>query len=171
MTTPVPDSETILVVDDAPETLEVVRRNLEAEGYRVVTAPGVAEALAVLEATPIDLVVTDYRLPQVSGLDLVRHVRENLRDTEVVMITGYPSIEGAIEAIKTGAAEYLCKPFTDDELFEAVRRALEKKSRRRIAAPAPAAAVGPLPVSSGGPSPCSTSMRRFGRPRRPPRLS
>ncbi len=145
MTTPVPDSETILVVDDAPETLEVVRRNLEAEGYRVVTVPGVAEALAVLEATPIDLVVTDYRLPQVSGLDLVRHVRENLRDTEVVMITGYPSIEGAIEAIKTGAAEYLCKPFTDDELFEAVRRALEKKSRRRIAAPAPAAAVGPLP--------------------------
>ncbi len=101
--------------------------------------------MAVLEATPIDLVVTDYKMPRVSGLDLVRHVRENLTDTEVVMITGYASIEGAIEAIKTGAEEYLAKPFTDEELFEAVRRALEKRSRRRIAASAAASAVGPLP--------------------------
>jgi DNA-binding NtrC family response regulator len=145
MTTPASVRESILVVDDAPETLEVVRRNLEAEGYRVLTAPGVTEALAILDATPIDLVVTDYKMPRVSGLDLVRHVRENLKDTEVVMITGYASIEGAIEAIKTGAEEYLAKPFTDEELFEAVRRALEKRSRRRIAAPAAASTVGPLP--------------------------
>jgi DNA-binding NtrC family response regulator len=133
------------VVDDAPETLEVLRRNLESEGYRVFAAPGVAEALAVLETTPIDLVITDYKMPKVSGLDLVRHVRENLKDTEVVMITGYASIEGAIEAIKTGAEEYLSKPFTDEELFEAVRLALEKRSRRRIAAPAAATTAGPLP--------------------------
>jgi DNA-binding NtrC family response regulator len=133
-------------VDDAPETLEVLRRNLESEGYRVLVAPGVAEALAVLEAMPVDLVVTDYRMPRVSGLDLVRHVRENVTDTEVVMITGYASIEGAIEAIKTGAEEYLSKPFTDEELFEAVRRALEKRSRRRMATPDAAATVGgPLP--------------------------
>ena len=123
--------ESVLVVDDAPETLEVLRRNLESEGYRVFTAPGVAEALAVLGATPVDLVITDYKMPKVSGLDLVRHVRENLRDTEVVMITGYASIEGAIEAIKGGAEEYLAKPFTDEELFEAVHRALEKRTRRR----------------------------------------
>ncbi len=145
MTTPLSEGEAILVVDDAPETLEVVRRNLEAEGYRVFTAPGVAEALVILDTTPIDLVVTDYKMPGVSGLDLVRHVRENLKDTEVVMITGYASIDGAIEAIKTGAEEYLAKPFTDEELFEAVRRALEKRSRRRIVAPAVAPAVGPLP--------------------------
>jgi len=145
MTAPASPRESILVVDDAPETLEVLRRNLESEGYRVVTAPGVADALAVLESTPIDLVITDYKMPKVSGLDLVRHVRENLKDTEVVMITGYASIEGAIEAIKIGAEEYLSKPFTDEELFEAVRRALEKRSRRRIAAPAAASTGGPLP--------------------------
>jgi DNA-binding NtrC family response regulator len=143
MTVPAAARESILVVDDAPETLEVLRRNLEAEGYRVLTAPAVTEALAVLQATPIDLVITDYKMPKVSGLDLVRHVRENLKDIEVVMITGYASIEGAIEAIKTGAEEYLSKPFTDEELFDAVRRALEKRSRR-IAAQA-VAAVGPLP--------------------------
>jgi two-component system response regulator HydG len=144
MTAPASTRESILVVDDAPETLEVLRRNLESEGYRVLTAPVVAEALAVLEATPIDLVITDFKMPKVSGLDLVRHVRENLKDTEVVMITGYASIEGAIEAIKTGAEEYLSKPFTDEELFEAVRRALEKRSRRRLAAPA-TSTVGALP--------------------------
>ena len=91
--------ESILIVDDAPETLEVLRRNLEAEGYRVFTAQSVAEALQFLDGAPVDLVVTDYKMPKVSGLDLVRHVRENLQDTEVVMITGYASIEGAIEAI------------------------------------------------------------------------
>ena len=125
--------ESVLVLDDAPETLEDLRRNLESVGYRVFTAPGVVEALAVLEATPIDLVITDYKMPKVSGLDLVRHVRQNLKDTEVVMITGYASIEGAIRAIKTGAEEYLPKPFTDEELFDAVRRALEKRVRRRAA--------------------------------------
>jgi two-component system, NtrC family, response regulator HydG len=127
--------ESILVVDDAPETREVLQRNLEAEGYQVRTVCGVPEALAVLERTPIDLVITDYKMPKVSGLDLVLHVRENLPDTEVVMITGYASIEGAIEAIKGGAEEYLAKPFTDAELFDAVRRALEKRSRRRAVAP------------------------------------
>ncbi len=139
------NSESILVVDDAPETLEVLRRNLESEGFRVFTAPGASEALAVLEAAPIDLVITDYKMPKVTGLDLVRHIRENLKDTEVVMITGYASIEGAIEAIKTGAEEYLPKPFTDEELFEAVRRALEKRARRRAAEAGASAARGPLP--------------------------
>ncbi len=144
--------ESVLVVDDAPETLELLQRNLEAEGYRVFTAPGVPEALGVLESTPVDLVITDFRMPKVTGLDLVRHVRQNLKDTEVMMITGYASIEGAVEAVKTGAEEYLAKPFTDQELLDAVRRALEKRERRRAAeesaeeAAAPAGLVGQSPV-------------------------
>ncbi|MFB3816620.1 MAG: sigma-54-dependent transcriptional regulator [Candidatus Methylomirabilales bacterium] len=133
----------ILVVDDAPDTLEVLRRNLEAAGYRVFTAPGVREALALLDAAAVDLVITDAKMPEVSGLDLVRHVRENLAETEVIMITGYASIEGAIEAVKTGAEAYLVKPFTDQELLEAVRGALEKRRRRRAAG---AAAAEPRPL-------------------------
>ncbi len=123
--------ERILVVDDCPSTLEVVQRNLAAEGYQVLTAPGVPEAIEVLEGTPVDLVVTDLKMPRVSGLDLVRHVRENFKDTEVMMITGYPSIEGAVEAVKTGAEEYLAIPFTDEELLSAVRRALDKLRMRK----------------------------------------
>ncbi len=123
----------ILVVDDQRTTLEVLERNLGSEGYTVFTAAAVWQALQLLETTAVDLVITDLKMPGSSGLELVRHVRENLPDTEVVMITGYPSIEGAVEAVRSGAEDYLTKPFTDDELFAAVRRALEKLHARRHA--------------------------------------
>ena len=123
--------ETILVVDDAAATLEVLERNLSAHGYRVHTAPAVAEALKILASTPVDLVVTDLKMPGASGLELVRHVRENFRNSEVMMITGYASVESAVQAMKTGAEEYLAKPFTDDELLASVARALDKLRIRR----------------------------------------
>jgi DNA-binding NtrC family response regulator len=123
-----------LVVDDAPDTLEVLRRNLTAAGFKVFIATSVPEATKILESTAVDLVITDLKMPKVSGLDLIRHVRENLKDTEVMMITGYASIGGAVEAIRTGAEDYLAKPFTDEELFAAVERALEKLRIRRAAA-------------------------------------
>ncbi len=126
-----PEKERILVVDDCPSTLEVVERNLTAEGYQVFTSPGVAEAVEVLEGVKVDLVITDLKMPKIGGLDLVRHVRENFKDTEVMMITAYPSIEGAVEAVKTGAEEYLAVPFTDKELLSAVRRALDKLGLRK----------------------------------------
>ncbi|MFC1588177.1 sigma-54-dependent transcriptional regulator [Planctomycetota bacterium] len=121
----------ILVVDDAPDTLEVLQRNLVTKGYKVFTAPGVGEAIHILESTPLDLVITDFKMPKATGLDLVRHVRENYSETEIIMITGYASIEGAVQAVKRGAEEYLSKPFTDDELFAAVERALEKQELRK----------------------------------------
>ncbi len=130
--TSVREAASILVVDDVPNTVEVLQRNLTAEGYTVYTASGVREAIRVTESTAIDLVITDWKMPKVSGIDLVRHVRENLKDTEVIMITGYPSIEGAVEAVKMGAEEYLPKPFTDEELLAAVRRAIEKMRVRRL---------------------------------------
>lgn len=125
------ERERILVVDDAPDTLELIQRNLTANGYQVFTAPAVAEAIRILDSTQIDLVITDLKMPKVSGLDLVRHIRENLRDTEVMMITGYPTVEGAVTAVKTGSQEYLIKPFTDEELLSAVKRVLDVLKARR----------------------------------------
>lgn len=123
--------EKILAVDDAPDTLELLQRNLESKDYQVLLASSVKEAIGVLESTSINLVITDLKMPEVSGLDLVRHIRENYKNTEVIMITGYPSIEGAVEAVKTGAEEYLPKPFTEEELFGAVERALKKLQLRK----------------------------------------
>jgi two-component system, NtrC family, response regulator HydG len=125
--------DTILVVDDSPATVEVLQRNLAGAGFRVFTASGVAEALKLLDQTAVDLVITDLKMPGVSGMDLVRHVRENLHNTEVMMITGYATVEGAVQAVKVGAEEFLAKPFTDEELLAAVKRALGKLRVRRAA--------------------------------------
>ncbi len=122
----------ILVVDDAPTAIDILQRNLESKGYRVFIASNVADALKILESAPIDLVITDYKMPRISGLDLVRHIRANFYETEVIMVTGYASVKGAVEAVKMGADEYLPKPFTDEELFSAVDRALNKQQMRKI---------------------------------------
>lgn len=146
----------ILVVDDSPSTLEVLRRNLMDGGHSVVTASGAADALALLSFTPVDLVLTDLKMPGLSGLDLVRHVRENLKETEIVVITGYATIGGAVEALRTGAEDYLAKPFTDEELREAVERALRKlRGRKAESAPPPASVPGLLGESE--------AIRRAGR--------
>jgi DNA-binding NtrC family response regulator len=127
------DRERILVVDDSADAREVLRRNLTSEGYEVITAPGVAEAVEILDATPVHLVITDLKMPKVGGLDLIKHVRARFRDVGIVMVTGYASIETAVAAVKEGAEDYLPKPFTDSELLAVVRDALQKVRFRRAA--------------------------------------
>ncbi|MDJ0761393.1 MAG: sigma-54 dependent transcriptional regulator [Myxococcota bacterium] len=127
------EKELILAVDDSEDALEIVRRNLTAHGYRVATASSVPKATRIISENQVDLVITDLKMPKISGMDLIRHIRENYRDTEVMMITGYATIEGAVTAMKTGAEEYLAKPFTDEELFQAVKRALDKRLMRQVA--------------------------------------
>lgn len=122
----------ILAVDDTPSTLELLQRNLTSQGYQVFTASNVAEAMRVLESERADLVITDMKMPGASGMTLVRHIRENFRNIEVMMITGYPTIESAVTAVKSGAEDFLAKPFTDEELHAAVQRAFEKLHRRRV---------------------------------------
>lgn len=133
--------ERILIVDDSESTLEVLKRNLTTAGYQVYTTSGVSGAIEILEQMELDLVITDLKMPNVSGMDLVRHVRENFRDAAVMMITGYPSIEGAVEAVKTGAEEFLAKPFTDTELLSAVKRVLDKARTHRSGRVKPAHAI------------------------------
>jgi two-component system, NtrC family, response regulator HydG len=116
--------ERILIVDDAADTLEVLERNLTARGYDVTTEERAARARERLSRERFDLVITDLRMPDGDGMEIVRLVREQAPDTEVMMITGYATIQGAVDAVKTGAAEYLAKPFTKDELYAAVSRSL-----------------------------------------------
>jgi len=130
--------ETILVVDDTPSTLEVLQRSLTAAGYTTYTAPNAVDALSLLEGTFVDLVITDLKMPKISGIDLIRHIRENYKNAAVMMITGYATVESAVEAVKSGAEEYVPKPFTEGELLAAVRRVLDKLRQRREAATKPA---------------------------------
>ncbi len=122
----------ILVVDDSENMLEIIRRNLSSKGYIVYTVTNVIDAISFLESTSIDLVITDLKMPNVSGTELIRHVKQNYKNTEVLVITGYPSIENAVESVKLGADEFLIKSFTDVELFDAVQKAIQKQTDRQI---------------------------------------
>jgi|SRR5690554_78273 len=122
----------ILVVDDSADTIEMLSRKLRKRDFTVFTAGNVPDALRTLEKVDIDLVVTDFKMPKVSGLELIRHIRENYHQLKVIMITGYPTIDGAVEAVKSGAEEYLIKPFTDDELYKAIDEVIEKIQTERI---------------------------------------
>lgn len=133
----------ILVVDDSVNTLKVIERNLEAQGYAVATATDVASAIELLENAAFDLVVTDLRMPKVGGLDLIRHVRSNFPECGIIMITGFASIGSAVSAMQAGAQDYLPKPFTDEELLTAVRGALQKVHLRRAAQPTAGEATPP----------------------------
>ena len=128
-----PDRFNILVVDDAADAREVIQAHLEEEGYGVKTCSGVDQALQILAESAFDIIITDLRMPKAGGLEMVRHVRQHLPDAEVMMVTGYPSIEGAVEALKTGAENYLAKPFTESELLEAVAVVVRKLNRKRMA--------------------------------------
>lgn len=119
-------SERVLIVDDSVDTLEMLRRKLSSHGFDTYTAVDVPKALEILQNIPIDLVLTDYKMPKISGLELIRHIHDNHKRIKVIMLTGYPTIEGAVEAVKVGAEEYLTKPFTDEELFTAVDTAVDK---------------------------------------------
>ncbi|HNX38178.1 MAG TPA: sigma-54 dependent transcriptional regulator [Candidatus Cloacimonadota bacterium] len=123
----------LLIVDDSPDTLEMLRRKLGPKGFSCHTATSVNQALEIIDTIPIELVLTDYKMPQATGLDLIRHLHENHPRIKVIMITGYPTIEGAIEAVKVGAEEYLTKPFTDEELFEAINQVMIKVQQQRLA--------------------------------------
>lgn len=120
----------ILVVDDSEDMLEVLRRNLTLKGYKTYTVQSVPDAIKILDSTKVDLVITDLKIPEVGGLELIKHIRANFKNIEVLVITGYPSIQGAVDAVKTGAEEYLVKSFTDEELFAAVQRSFDKLNAR-----------------------------------------
>jgi len=115
----------ILVVDDEPSVTGSLSLILTEAGFEVLTAQGFAESTGILKQIPVDLVITDLRLADASGIDLITHVKRTTPDVEVILMTGYGSLDITIEAIKAGAYYYLEKPYTPDRLFALVDRALQ----------------------------------------------
>lgn len=115
---------TVLVVDDEADIRELLELSLVRMGLGVQSAGSVAEAKALLQAHAFDLCLTDMRLPDGDGLDLVRHIGEHCGDVPVAAITAYGSMENAVSALKAGAFDYLTKPLSLDQLRTLVRSAL-----------------------------------------------
>jgi two-component system response regulator PilR (NtrC family) len=117
----------LLIVDDESSLLEFLDLLFQAEGYRVATAPSVASARERLaQGDGFDLVMCDIHMPDGSGLDLLRELKENHPQASVIMMTAYTSTKSAIEAMRLGAYDYVSKPFDVEELKVLVQKALEK---------------------------------------------
>src|SRR5918998_1142574 len=117
----------ILVVDDEASVTGALELVLGDRGHRVETAHGVRAASGLLKSAPFDLVFTDLRLPDGSGIDLLTEIKRDAPETEVILMTAHGSLELAIEAIKRGAFYYLEKPFTPDQALVLAARALQFK--------------------------------------------
>jgi DNA-binding NtrC family response regulator len=122
---------TILCVDDEPSVGAVLEHALTKIGHQPILATSVAEGMKALNAQPIDLIIADYRMPDATGLDLLRLVREQGLQIPVIIMTGYSSIEHAVVSIRHGAVDYLSKPLRAEALRIAVNNAIEVDRLRR----------------------------------------
>ena len=117
----------ILLVDDEPSILLTAREILERENYSIDVVADGASAVRALEKNAYDLVLTDLKMEGMDGLELLAHVQKQSPQTVTVMMTGYGSLDSALEAVRNGAYEYLLKPVSVEELKQAVWRSLERK--------------------------------------------
>jgi two-component system response regulator AtoC len=118
----------VLVVDDDPASRELLARILAGEGYDVSALGDGRDALAEIARAPADLVVSDIRMADVGGYELAERIREKAPDTPVILVTAFGNVEGALEAIRRGAFDYISKPYDVDAIRLVVARALRQRS-------------------------------------------
>jgi two-component system nitrogen regulation response regulator NtrX len=121
----------ILIIDDEPGIRAVLKDVLEDEGYTVAAAEDGPEGLSHLSSNPVDLVFLDVWLPNMGGIDVLKRIREEFSDVEVIMISGHANINLAVQAVKIGAFDFLEKPLSLDKTITAVRNALQMEVLKR----------------------------------------
>jgi two-component system, OmpR family, response regulator MprA len=119
---------TILVVDDDPKLLSMLQRTLRYEGFRVLTAKNGSEALSEVQASRPDVVVLDWLMPGLDGMDVLKRLRAINDKTLVLMLTARDSVEDRVEGLETGADDYLVKPFAPSELLARIHALLRRPS-------------------------------------------
>jgi signal transduction histidine kinase/CheY-like chemotaxis protein len=121
------ESEKILVIDDEERMCRSLKELLEGDGFHVTTTQDPVEAMELINRDPFDLIITDIKMPKMSGLEILHTARRANPDMEVILMTGYASLESSLDAIREGAFEYLLKPVEFSQLRISVKRALEKR--------------------------------------------
>ncbi|MEQ9066297.1 MAG: response regulator, partial [Gimesia chilikensis] len=121
------NSGSLLVVDDDQYILEAMADYLRSLGHRTETSLTCLDAIERLKEFPFEVVICDVNLPDQDGFHLLEWVEQNAPDTAVIMLTGYGTIESAVEAIRLGAFEYLTKPVIDEELSLTIERCLDQR--------------------------------------------
>jgi len=120
-------AERMLIIDDEEVVLESCRKIFTAEGFDVVTTASPQEGLRLASDSSFDVILCDWKMPGFDGMDVVEEVDRRSPDSAVVMISGYPSVGRATEAMKRGAMDYISKPFTPDEIIDVVNKAVKRK--------------------------------------------
>ena len=125
---------TILVVDDEPVARDTIAELLVEAGYKVLTAPGGRNALEILEhQTGIDLIVSDLMMPQIDGIALTKEIRGMGLNIPIIVITGFATIELAVETMKAGAADFITRPFNNEQIKITIKKVLETKRLQKLA--------------------------------------
>jgi DNA-binding NtrC family response regulator len=124
-------SDKILIADDEPSNRRILAQELTHKGFAVDTANGGKQALAKIEAAPPDLVILDYMMPDMSGLEVLQTLRRRGNDTPVILITAYGSVERAVEVMKAGAYDFITRPFDPDYVELVARKAIERQALKR----------------------------------------
>ena len=119
--------DSILIIDDEKSLLDLLTVILKKEGYRVKACLAASKVFELLEKEEFDLLICDIKLPEVSGMEILRYVRESRPEIPVIMITAYGSLKQAVEALKAGALDYILKPFDVEELKIIIAKELEKR--------------------------------------------
>ncbi|WP_055095403.1 sigma-54-dependent transcriptional regulator [Flavobacterium aquidurense] len=122
----------ILIVDDNYDMLNLIQRHLKSFNYHSYRASSVSEAIDVLKYTDIDLLITDLNMPEINGIELLKYAEEHYPLIPKLVITGVNSVDNAVTALKSGALEYLHKPFTSNELEKAIDELLAKTNLRHL---------------------------------------
>ncbi len=117
----------ILIIDDEKSIIDLLTIVFEKEGYSVSTSLSAPRGIELIDKEDFDLILTDIKLPQMSGMDILKHVMDKTPNTPVIMITAYGTLKQAVEAFKNGAVDYIVKPFDIDELKIIVAQGLEKR--------------------------------------------
>ena len=125
----------LLIVDDEKVALKNLEHVMRKEGYEVVATQSGANAMAYIEKQAFDVVLTDLRMEKVDGMQILKKCRENCPDSEVVLITGFATLESAVEAMKHGAFYYIAKPLRLDEVRSSVLRHVQRWLVEGIAPP------------------------------------
>ncbi len=120
-------SEKVLLVDDEKEFLEIMSERMQARGMTVTTAGSAPEALAILEKETFDAIVMDFQMPEMDGMEALKAIKAKKPELQIILLTGYATVEKTVEAMKVGATDFLEKPADLEALAEKIKKAKTEK--------------------------------------------
>ena len=126
------DAFRILIVDDNKELREILEEYLQSEAVHIEGAANGKEALVKYNRNPFDLIITDLNMPEITGMEMIKSIKQQNDVTEFIIITGYASLDSAVEAVKMGAFDYIVKPFRMEELKVVVKNVRDKVALKKL---------------------------------------